>query len=71
VPLSPPRELPKPGAWGEMASCIRDHLIADGHGPTSQLRFMDDSPGPQDLECRPGEAYPECDEAEFAKQPPS
>jgi hypothetical protein len=33
-------------------------------------RIMDDIPGLQDLECRPGEVYPECDEAEFAKHPP-
>jgi hypothetical protein len=67
VPGSPSLELPKPGEWGEMASRIKDSMVADGHGPTSRLRFVDDIPGPQDLECRPGQVYPQFDEAEFAK----
>jgi hypothetical protein len=70
VPLPPRPELPKPGKRGEIASTVRDLMIADGHGPTSQIRFLDDIPGPQDLECRPSQVYPEFDEAEFAKRPP-
>ena len=70
APLSPPRQLPRPGDWGEIAAHIRDNLIADGHGPTSRVRFVDDIPGPQELECRPGEVYPEFDEAESGKHAP-
>ena len=67
VPLPPQGELPKPGKWGEIASTIRDLMVADGYGPTSRIRFLDDIPGPQSLDGRPGEVYAEFDEAEFAK----
>lgn len=44
--------------WHQRAHRTRDFVIADGHGPGSQLLFHDQTPGPCVLELHPGQPLP-------------
>jgi hypothetical protein len=45
--------------WPDLAQRIRDIVLIEGHGPGSQIAFMDFIPGPRVMEAYPPEPYPE------------
>lgn len=69
VPLPPPLERPKkPLRWHWVAEWVRDNIRKQGHGPTSQLLFLDNLPGPCHIELRPGQPEPRVNECEIYKE---
>jgi hypothetical protein len=42
-------------------------MIGAGHGPASQIYFQDDIPGPNVLECKPGQVPMKYDELAMFK----
>ena len=45
--------------WSEMAQRIRDVILIEGHGPGSEIEFMDFIPGPRLMEAYASEPFPE------------
>lgn len=52
------RDWPRVGHW------VKDHMIKQGHGPGSQIVFVDHIPGPCVMEMRPGAPEPRYNELE-------
>ena len=69
VPLPPPRDPgKKPLNWHLVANWVRDRTRQLGHGPTSQLLFLDNIPGPCLTTLLPGQAEPRVNELEFYQE---
>ena len=45
--------------WSRLAQRIRDIILIEGHGPGSEIEFVDYIPGPRLMEAYPLEPYPE------------
>jgi hypothetical protein len=58
--------------WSNLAQRIRDVVLIEGHGPGSEIEFMDFIPGPRLMEAYPLEPYPEGEKlrARFVAQNP-
>ena len=74
IPFRPPRE-PITGAkerrlhdWRWVAHHIKDVTLKNGHGPGSQLCFLDQIPGPCLTEIKPGGNIPEYDELKIYRE---
>src|SRR5664280_509439 len=62
TPVVPVRVGPKKDRrmrWSELAQRIRDTVLIEGHGPGSEIEFMDFIPGPRLMEAYPLEPFPE------------
>jgi hypothetical protein len=73
IPLPPPM-APLEGIagrkmenWHWIANGLKDNLIKHGHGPGSQICFMDQIPGPCITELKPGQPIPAFDEIAYLK----
>lgn len=71
LPLPPPMQLPKGANWPYMACLIKETIIKEGHGPGSDLWFLDDIPGPADIEVRPGQINPQFRESQLQPSSPA
>jgi hypothetical protein len=58
--------------WADLAQRIRDIVLIEGHGPGSEIAFVDYIPGPRLMEAYPLEPFPEGEKlrARFVAQNP-
>jgi hypothetical protein len=63
-----PSKNKKPFDWHWLAYWSRDHAIKKGHGPGSNLYFLDHIPGPFALTLLPGKRAPQYDELAVYKK---
>lgn len=67
TPLPPPA-APLKQRWSDVGHWIKDNMVKQGHGPGSQILFLDRIPGPCVLEIKPGYTEPRIDELDIYKQ---
>jgi hypothetical protein len=62
TPLAPPRKRDLTWHWKRVGSILKDITVNAGHGPASQIHFLDNIPGPNVMECKPGQRLLDYDE---------
>lgn len=71
APLNPPHERMHRWNWKRVASILKEMAVSSGHGPESEVHFLDNILGPNVMDCKPGQRLLEYDElANYEKAHP-